>query len=89
MKAVITVIGKDTVGILAGGSGVCAKYGANVIEVTQSVMQDMFAMIMMVDITACTVPFKELSENLNLIGEKFGVKVHVTHEELFNTMYRV
>lgn len=89
MKAVITVIGKDTVGILAGIAGECAKNGANVIEVTQSVMQDMFAMIMMVDITECTVPFKELSEGLKGIGEKFGVKVHVTHEELFNTMYRV
>jgi len=89
MKAVITVIGKDTVGILAGISGECAKHGANVIEVTQSVMQDMFAMIMMVDISECNVPFKELSEGLNKIGEQFGVKVHVTHEELFNTMYRV
>lgn len=89
MKAVITVIGKDTVGILAGVSGECAKYGANVIEVTQSVMQDMFAMIMMVDISGCTVPFGELAEKLKSIGENFGVMVHVTHEELFNTMYRV
>lgn len=89
MKAVITVIGKDTVGILAGVSGECAKNGANVIEVTQSVMQDMFAMIMMVDITNCTVPFKELSESLKKIGDDYGVMVHVTHEELFNTMYRV
>ena len=52
-------------------------------------MQDMFAMIMMVDITNCTVPFKELSESLKKIGADFGVSVHVTHEELFNTMYRV
>ena len=89
MKAVITVIGKDTDGILAGVSRECAKHGANVIEVTQSVMQDMFAMIMMVDISKCNVPFKELAEGLNKIGEQFGVKVHVTHEELFNTMYRV
>ena len=89
MKAVITVIGKDSVGILAGVAGVCAEFSANVIEVTQSVMQDMFAMIMMVDITSCTVPFKDLSEKLKEMGEKFGVKVHVTHEELFNTMYRV
>ena len=89
MKAVITVIGKDSVGILAGVAGVCAEFSANVIEVTQSVMQDMFAMIMMVDISKCNVPFKELAEGLNKIGEQFGVKVHVTHEELFNTMYRV
>lgn len=89
MKAVITVIGKDTVGILAGVSGECAKNGVNVIEVTQSVMQDMFAMIMMVDITECTVSFKELVENLKKVGENYGVKVHVTHEELFNTMHRI
>ena len=89
MKAVITVIGKDTVGILAGVAGECAKKGVNVVEVTQSVMQDMFAMIMMVDISGCTVPFKELSESLKKIGADYGVMVHVTHEELFNTMYRV
>ena len=89
MKAVITVIGKDTVGILAGVAGECAKYGANVVEVTQSVMQDMFAMIMVVDISNCSVPFAELSGALKKIGENFGVKVHVTHEELYNTMYRV
>ncbi|MBQ3969471.1 MAG: ACT domain-containing protein [Clostridia bacterium] len=89
MKAVITVIGKDTVGILAGVAGECAKHSANVIEVTQSVMNDMFAMIMMVDITNCTVPFKNLAESLKEIGKEYGVMVHVTHEELFNTMYRV
>ena len=50
MKAVITVIGKDNVGILHKVSGICAEYNANVIEVTQSVLQDMFAMIMLVDI---------------------------------------
>ena len=89
MKAVITVIGKDSVGILSGVSGECAKCGANIVEVTQSVMQDMFAMIMMVDITDCTITFKELVEALNKVGEKYNVKVHVTHEELFNTMYRI
>ena len=55
MRAVITVIGKDNVGILHKVSGVCAKYEANVLEVTQSVLQDMFAMIMMVDITGMTM----------------------------------
>ena len=59
MRAVITVIGKDNVGILHQVSGVCAKYQANVLEVTQSVLQDMFAMIMMVDITAMTTDFTQ------------------------------
>ena len=89
MKAVITVLGKDNVGILSKVSTACAEVGVNIIEVTQSVLQDMFAMIMMVDISKCTVPFKELSESLKKIGSDFGVQVHVTHEELFNTMYRV
>lgn len=89
MKAVITVIGKDTVGILAGVSNECARCRANILEVTQSVMQDMFAMIMMVEISECTVPFKELADNLGAVGEKLGVKVHVTHEDLFNSMHRI
>lgn len=89
MKAVITVIGKDTVGILAGVSGKCAELGANIIEVTQSVMQDMFAMIMMVDIDGCTVPIKELGESLDSVGEKLGVRILVTHEDLFNCMHRI
>ena len=69
MRAVITVIGKDNVGILHKVSGVCAKYEANVLEVTQSVLQDMFAMIMMVDITGMTTDFTQLSDELNGLGE--------------------
>ena len=53
LKAVITVIGKDMVGILAKVSGICAEKGVNVLEVTQSILQDMFAMVMLVDITHC------------------------------------
>lgn len=89
MKAVITVIGKDTVGILAGVSNECAKCNANILEVTQSVMQDMFAMIMMVEISECSVPFTELSNNLCAEGDRLGVKVHVIHEDLFNSMHRI
>lgn len=89
MKAVITVIGKDTVGILSSVSAECAKCNANILEVTQSVMQDMFAMIMMVEIDKCTVPFKELSDKLIEVGNGMGVKVHITHEDLFNSMHRI
>ena len=62
MRAVITVIGKDMVGILARVSTICAESGVNVIEVTQSVMQDLFVMIMMVDISKSSIPFSELSD---------------------------
>lgn len=70
MKAVITVIGKDMVGILAKVSTVCAEKGINVIEVTQSILQDMFAMIMIVDISAATVPISELSDEFDTLGRK-------------------
>ena len=89
MRAVITVIGKDNVGILHQVSGVCAKYQANVLEVTQSVLQDMFAMIMMVDITAMTTDFTQLSDELNSLGEALGLSIHAMHEDIFNAMHRI
>lgn len=89
MKAVITVIGKDMVGILAKVSAVCADKNANVIEVTQSIMQDMFAMIMMVDVSNCNVPFCQLSDELVSLGESLQLKVHVMHEDIFNSMHRI
>lgn len=89
MRAVITVIGKDNVGILHQVSGVCAKYQANVLEVTQSVLQDMFAMIMMVDITVMTTDFTQLSDELNSLGETLGLSIHAMHEDIFNAMHRI
>ncbi len=89
MRAVITVIGKDNVGILHQVSGVCAKYQANVLEVTQSVLQDMFAMIMMVDITAMTTNFTQLSDELNSLGETLDLSIHAMHEDIFNAMHRI
>ena len=89
MRAVITVIGKDMVGILAKVSSCCAEYNVNVCEVTQSVLQDMFAMIMLADTKACDIPFAELAKNLENAGEAMGVKVHVMHEDIFNTMHHI
>ncbi|MBQ6263264.1 MAG: ACT domain-containing protein [Clostridia bacterium] len=89
MKAVITVIGHDTVGILAKVSSACAEKGANIIDVTQSVMRDMFTMIMLVDIDGLTSDFSELSSSLEKLGEQIGMKVHVMHEDIFNSMHRI
>lgn len=89
MKAVITVIGKDMVGILARLSGICAEKNANVIEVTQSVMQDMFAMIMLVDVTKLNCDFAQLQEALVKEGEALGLSVHAMHEDLFNSMHTI
>lgn len=88
MKAVIAVIGKDTVGILSKVSTACAESGANIIEVTQSVLQDMFAMIMLAEIGAA-VPFDELSAKLEKLGDDNNLKIHVMHEDIFNSMHKI
>lgn len=89
MKAVITVIGKDMVGILARVSGVCAQANANVIEVTQSVMQDLFAMIMLVDISSLSVDFDQFATQVEDIGTELSLSAHVMHEDIFNSMHRI
>ena len=89
MKAVITVIGKDTVGILAKVSDACAQSSVNIVEVTQSVLQDMFAMIMLVEIDKSTVGFDELSKKLDEVGEKTNTKIHIMHEDIFNSMHKI
>ena len=89
MKAVVTVIGKDAVGILAKVSTKCAEYNANVIEVTQSVMQEMFAMIMMVEIDKSSLGFDALKNKLEKVGEASNTKILVMHEDIFNSMHRI
>ena len=89
MKAVITVIGKDSVGILAKVSEACSKADVNIVEVTQSVLQDMFAMIMLVEIDKSNIGFEQLRTNLKAAGESTNTKVHVMHEDIFNSMHRI
>ncbi len=89
MKAVITVIGHDTVGILAKVSTRCAEHNANIIEVTQSVMEDLFAMVMLVDITKISCDFTDLQNTLVELGDQIGMKIHVMHEDIFNSMHHI
>lgn len=89
MRAVITVIGKDNVGILAKVSGICAEYNASVTEVTQSVMQDLFAMIMLVDISGMKNDFSELSDKMAKLGNELNLSIHAMHEDIFNSMHRI
>lgn len=87
MRAVVTVIGKDMVGILAKVSTICAEANANVIEVTQSVLQEFFAMVMLIDINHMNCELGELNERLKANVE--GMKIHVMHEDIFNSMHRI
>ena len=89
MRAVITVIGKDMVGILAQIAASCASHGINVLEVTQSILQDLFAMIMLVDITKSDVTVAAIAEEFDGIGKEMGLSIHVMHEDVFNSMHRI
>lgn len=89
MKAIITVVGKDTVGILAKVSNVCAEHNANVIDVTQTVMDDMFAMVMLVQIDKLKTDLGDLRTALETVGQAGGLQIHVMHEDVFNSMHHV
>ena len=88
-KAVITVIGKDMVGILAKVSEMCAKSGINVLEVTQSILQDLFVMVMLVDMGKAQAVVAALSEQMDGLGQELGLKIHVMHEDIFNSMHKI
>ncbi len=89
MKAVITVTGKDTVGILATVSTFCAGYSVNIIDVSQTVLQDIFTMAMMVDVSDCTIPFDDFKEKIGAEGQGKNLVIHVMHEDIFNAMHRI
>lgn len=89
MKAVITVIGRDQVGIIAKVSSECSKYGANIVDISQTVMQDYFAMIMLADLDALKIPFSDFTDKLNELADKSALRIHTMHEEIFETMHRI
>jgi ACT domain-containing protein len=89
MKAVITVVGKDTVGILAKVSAVCADYQANIIDVNQTVMQDLFAMVMLVETDRLSVDLGVMRTKLEELGKANNLQIHVMHEDIFNSMHRI
>ena len=85
MKAVITVTGKDSVGIIATVSRVCADHGANILDITQSVLSEYFAMIMLTEINQLNIPFAEFVDVLAALGKDMGLDIHAMHEDIFNT----
>ena len=86
-KAVVTVVGKDAVGILAKVSNACAEANANVIDVSQSVLTEIFCMIMVIDISELSIPLDGLKKNIE--AEATGMTIHVMHENIFNAMHRI
>jgi ACT domain-containing protein len=88
-RVVVTVIGRDRVGIIAGVSGVLAEAGVNIVDISQTLMQDLFTMIMMVDIARATVSFDELQSRLASKGEELGMRIQAQREDVFSYMHRV
>lgn len=89
MKTVISVIGKDTIGIISEVSSVCSECSANILDITQSVLQDMFVMVMMADITNLNCSLGEFSNKMAALGKDKGLDIRVMHEDIFNSMHRI
>ena len=89
MRAFITVIGRDTVGVIARISTVCSELNINIQDVTQSILQEMFCMIMLVDLSKCTVSHEELRSRFAQAGAELGMQVNVTRQEVFVAMHKI
>lgn len=89
MRAVITVIGKDRKGIIAGVSTELANASINILDISQTILQEYFAMIMLVDMTGATQDFYTIQEKLNEKGRELGVQVRMQREDIFNAMHQV
>ena len=89
MKAVITVIGRDTVGVVAKVSAVCAELNINIEDVSQSIMQDMFCMIMLVDLSKSTSGAAEVRDRFQTLGPEMKMQVTATRQEVFDAMHTI
>ncbi len=89
MKAVITVIGKDRVGIIAAISNILSDSNVNILDISQTIMQELFTMVMMVEISKSETSFSDLSYKLEEKGEELGLQIRIQHEDLFNSMHRI
>ena len=89
MKSFITVIGNDTVGIIASIANILADRNVNILDINQTVMEEMFTMIMMVDTSDLSGSFSELSEKLTEYGRDAGLSVRIQREDIFNSMHRI
>ena len=89
MNAIITVVGKDGKGIIAAVSAKCAEVGANIVEISQSVLKDYFAMIMLVDVSELDMPFTDFVDDMKKLGEGRDLDIRTMHEDIFNSMHKI
>ena len=89
MKAIVTVVGKDQVGIIAAVCVKLAAYNVNVLDISQTVMQGYFTMMMAVDVSGCTLPLAELCKAMEQAGVEMGLSSKVQREDIFEAMHRI
>ena len=89
MRAIVTVIGRDQVGIIAAVCTLLAEHNVNVLDISQTVMQEYFTMIMMVDLTGCTASFADLAGELERSGKERGLSIRIQREDIFNAMHKI
>ena len=89
MKAVITVTGKDNVGIVAKVATECSDMGANIIDISQSVLREYFAMIVLVDIDGLSCTLGDFVDKMSALGDQNGLRIATMHEDIFNSMHRI
>lgn len=89
MKAIVTVIGKDKSGIIAKVSTALADKNVNIEDISQTIVQGNFTMIMLCDLSSSNVDILSLKDSLDLLGKEIGVSVHIQHEDIFNVMHKI
>lgn len=89
MKAIVTVVGKDRKGIIAKVSNILFENDVNIIDISQTIMQDMFTMIMMVEFNSADVSVADIDKKLSQIAEEMGLSIHIQREEIFSSMHRI
>ncbi len=89
MRAIVTVVGKDQVGIIAAVCALLSQHNVNVLDISQTVLQDYFTMIMLVDTADAALPFAELVTRLEEEGKSRGLAIHAQREDIFNAMHRI
>ena len=89
MRAIVSVIGKDQVGIIASVCNLLSGYRVNVLDISQTILHEYFTMIMIVDAAEATIPFSQLVTALEQEGEKMNLSIHAQREEIFNAMHRI
>lgn len=89
MRAIVTVVGRDRIGIIAGICTLLADKNVNILDISQTILQDNFTMVMVVDTTASKVGFDKLISSLNDIGQRLEINIRIQREEIFNAMHRI